>query len=186
MAKTAKITFCGGTGSVTGSNFLLEIEDKKILIDCGLTQGVKMADDVNWSPFSYNPKEIDMLFVTHAHVDHLGRIPKLIAEGFEGHIYSTEPTRALAGPMLEDTMEILSKNKEQHLDKIYNEENLKSALGRWKGFPYHQKIELTPYLEASFLNAGHILGSAMVCFTVRPESDSDKGRSKKILFSGDL
>ena len=89
MNKTAKVTFYGGTGSVTGANFLLEIDGKKILVDCGLTQGEKVANDVNWSPFLYDPKEIDILFVTHAHVDHLGRIPKLTHEGFRGKIYCT-------------------------------------------------------------------------------------------------
>ena len=110
MQNIAKITFCGGAGTVTGSNFLLEADGKKILIDCGLTQGIKLADDINWSPFSYDSREIDMLFVTHAHVDHIGRIPKLIEEGFRGKIYSTPPTRSLALPMLNDTMAILSKN----------------------------------------------------------------------------
>ena len=76
--KTAKITFCGGAGTVTGSNFLLEIDGKRILIDCGLTQGTKVADDINWDPFPYDVKGVDILFVTHAHVDHVGRIPKLI------------------------------------------------------------------------------------------------------------
>ncbi len=76
--KTAKITFCGGTGSVTGSNFLLEVEGKSILIDCGLVQGMKMADDTNWDPFLYDSSKVDFLFITHAHVDHVGRIPKLI------------------------------------------------------------------------------------------------------------
>src|SRR3990167_5093175 len=123
MEKTAKITFCGGTGSVTGSNFLLEADGKKILIDCGLTQGIKLADDINWDPFPYDSKAIDILFITHAHVDHLGRVPKLISEGFRGKIYSTEPTRALASPMLEDTADILSKNTELHIDKIYTPEN---------------------------------------------------------------
>src|ERR1035437_9583691 len=128
MEKIAKITFCGGTGSVTGANFLLEVEGKKILVDCGLTQGMKLADDINWDPFPYNPKEIDILFVTHAHVDHLGRIPRLIHEGFRGKIYSTLPTQAFASPMLEDTSGILSKNKEHDLDKIYTEENIQIAL----------------------------------------------------------
>ena len=121
MNKSVKITFCGGTGSVTGANFLIEVEGKKILVDCGLTQGIKIADDLNWAPFIYDPKSIDILFVTHAHIDHLGRIPKLIEDGFRGKIYSTHPTRALAGPMLDDTMGILSKNVEFHLDKIYTE-----------------------------------------------------------------
>ena len=177
MSKQAKITFYGGTGSVTGANFLLEIDGKKILVDCGLTQGEKLADDVNWNPFSYNPKEIDILFVTHAHVDHLGLIPKLIEEGFRGKIYSTEPTFGLAEPMLEDTAGILSKNTDLNLDKIYTPENIKLALSLWQGFKYHEKINITSNVEVSFLNAGHILGSAMVEFVYN---------NKKILFTGDL
>lgn len=177
MAGIATITFCGGTGSVTGANFLLEVEGKKILIDCGLTQGSKMADDINWEPFPYNPNEIDILFITHAHIDHLGRVPKLIDEGFRGKIYSTFPTQGLAMPMLEDTAGILSHNTDLGLDKIYSEENLKLAMSLWKGFEYHEDIEILPNVKVSFLNAGHILGSAMVLFKIN---------DKKILFTGDL
>ena len=175
--ETIKITFCGGAGSVTGANFLLEIDGRKILIDCGLTQGEKSEDDVNWEPFVYDPKEIDSLFVTHAHVDHLGRIPKLIHEGFRGKIYSTEPTKALALPMLEDTVGILNKNADLGLDKIYTEESIKLALTLWQGFTYHQTIKITENLEVVFFNAGHILGSAMIEFLYN---------NKKILFTGDL
>ncbi|MBP9711730.1 MAG: MBL fold metallo-hydrolase [Candidatus Pacebacteria bacterium] len=177
MDKQAKITFYGGTGSVTGANFLLEVAGKRILIDCGLTQGMKIADDVNWDPFPFNPGEIDILFVTHAHVDHLGRIPKLIKEGFRGKIYSTIPTKALAGPMLEDTAGILSKNTELGLDKIYTEENEKLALSLWEGFDYHQDIPILDNLKVSLYNAGHILGSAMILFVYN---------GKRILFTGDL
>ena len=175
--KTARITFYGGTGSVTGSNFLLEIDGKKILVDCGLTQGVKLADDVNWNPFPYAPKDIDILFISHAHVDHLGRVPKLIAEGFSGKIYSTEPTKGLAAPMLEDTMEILSKNTDLGLDKIYTSENIKLALSLWSGFKYKETIKITENVTVYLLNAGHILGSAMIEFLYN---------GKKILFTGDL
>ncbi len=177
MENNVKITFCGGTGSVTGSNFLLEIDEKKILVDCGLTQGLKVADDINWDSFPYNPKEVDILFISHAHVDHLGRVPKLIHEGFRGKIYSTLPTYGLAGPMLEDTAGILSQNKEIHLNEIYTEENIKLALSLWQGFNYHETIKITPNLEVSFLDAGHILGSAMMQFIFN---------GKKILFTGDL
>jgi len=177
MEKNAKITFCGGTGSVTGANFLLEIDGKKILIDCGLTQGEKLADDINWDPFVYDSKTIDILFVTHGHVDHLGRIPKLINEGFCGKIYSTEPTKELALPMLEDTAGILGKNTDLGLDKIYSEENIKLAMTFWQGFKYHEKIKITENVEVCFLNAGHILGSAMIEFIYN---------DKKILFTGDL
>jgi len=177
MEKIAKVTFYGGTGSVTGANFLLEIDGKRILIDCGLTQGENLEDSINWDPFPYDPKEIDILFVTHAHVDHLGRIPKLINEGFRGEIYSTEPTKALAGPMFEDTAGILGRNEDLGLDKIYSAENIKLAVSLWQGFSYHQTIRITENLETTFLNAGHILGSAMVEFLYQ---------GKKILFTGDL
>jgi metallo-beta-lactamase family protein len=177
MANIAKITFCGGTGSVTGANFLLEADGKKILVDCGLTQGMKLADDINWDPFPYDPKEIDILFVTHAHVDHLGRVPKLIHDGFNGKIYSTEPTKALARPMLDDTAGILSKNSEFNLNTIYSEENISKAISLWEGFNYHVKIQITENLEVSLRDAGHILGSAMVEFIYN---------KKKIVFTGDL
>ena len=175
--KIAKITFAGGTGTVTGANFLFEIDGNKILIDCGLTQGVKLADDLNWDPFPYDPKEIDILFITHAHIDHVGRIPKLISEGFRGKIYSTFPTHDLAYPMMEDTAMILSKNEEFNLDKIYTVENLKTAMGLWKGFKYYETTKISNDLEFTFLNAGHILGSSMIKFT---------SNSKNILFTGDL
>lgn len=177
MQQIAKITFCGGAGTVTGSNFLLEADGKKILIDCGLTQGIKLADDINWSPFTYDPKSIDILFITHAHVDHLGRVPKLIHEGFQGKIFSSLPTKALAEPMLTDTMMILSKNTELDLDVIYTPENIKKAISLWQGFEYHFEIKITDNLSVSLLNAGHILGSSMFLFTFN---------GKKILFTGDL
>ena len=177
MQNKAKITFCGGTGTVTGANFLLEVDGKKILIDCGLTQGTKLADDINWSPFPYDPKTIDLLFITHAHIDHVGRIPKLINEGFRGKIFSTLPTKSLAGPMIEDTKGILSKNTDIGLDVIYSEENLRIINSLWQGFEYYENIKITDNLSVSFKNAGHILGSAMIEFIYN---------GKKILFTGDL
>jgi metallo-beta-lactamase family protein len=177
MTSLVKLTFCGGTGSVTGANFLLEADGKKILVDCGLTQGIKLADDINWDPFPYNPKEIDVLFVTHAHVDHLGKIPKLIHEGFRGKIYSTLPTKAMATLMLEDTAGILSKNREYNLTDIYSEENIKLSLSQWQGFNYHEPIKISENIKVTMLDAGHILGSAMIQFELA---------GKKILFTGDL
>lgn len=177
MEKKAKITFYGGTGTVTGANFLLEIDGKKILIDCGLTQGVKLADDINWDPFPYDPKDIDFLFISHAHVDHLGRVPKLVYDGFRGKIYSTKPTRSLATPMLEDTAGILGKNRDFDLDKIYTDDNIRKTVNIWEGFEYHEEVKISDSLSVSFFNAGHILGSAMTCFIYN---------GKKILFTGDL
>jgi metallo-beta-lactamase family protein len=177
MDKKVKITFHGGAGTVTGANFLMEIDGKKILVDCGLTQGFKEDDDINWDPFPYDPKDIDFLFITHAHIDHIGRIPKLIEEGFNGIIYSTKPTKSLVTPMLEDTAGIVSKNKNYDLKKVYSDANIKTAVNLWQGFEYNETIEVTSNLKVSFKNAGHILGSAMVCFVYN---------GKKILFTGDL
>jgi metallo-beta-lactamase family protein len=177
MGASAKITFYGGTGTVTGSNFLLEIDGLRILIDCGLTQGSKMAEETDWEPFPYDPKHIDMLFVSHAHVDHIGKIPKLMYDGFRGRIYSTPPTKGIALPMLEDTAAILTSNTHLKLDKIYADHNVKLALSHWQTIHYHEKVKLTPNLEVVLLNAGHILGSSMTEFIYN---------GKKILFTGDL
>ena len=177
MKGIARITFCGGAGSVTGSNFLLEADGKKILVDCGLTQGIKLADDINWEPFPYRASEIDILFISHAHIDHLGRIPKLLSEGFRGKIYSTVPTKALAGPMLSDAASILRENPRFALEKIYTEERIREALSLWLSFDYRQEIKITENLSAVLLNSGHILGSAMVAFIFH---------GKKILFTSDL
>jgi len=177
MSNIARLTFCGGAGSVTGANFFLEIDGKKILIDCGLVQGLEMADELNWADFLYDPKDIDFLFITHAHIDHIGKIPKLIHEGFRGRIYSTRPTRELTKPMLLDTANILSKEKNLNLDKIYSEDNVNKTFSNWLSVNYHESIDLTPELKVIFKDAGHILGSAMIEFTYK---------GKKILFTGDL
>ncbi len=173
----AKLTFCAGVNTVTGANFLFEVDGKKILIDCGLTQGSKLADDINWEPFVYDPSSIDMLFVTHAHVDHIGRIPKLIHDGFKGIIYSTIPTKDIAVPMLLDTKGILERDHEHKLNEIYNEESLKIVFSLWKGIEYHKPLVLSPLLTIVFRDAGHILGSAMIEITYN---------GKKIVFTGDL
>src|SRR4051812_18095316 len=102
-----KLTFYGGVGTVTGANFLFEVADKKILVDCGLEQGSQFAEERNRDPFAYSPADIDILFITHAHADHIGRIPKLVREGFRGAIYSTPATRDLTGVMLPDTLRII-------------------------------------------------------------------------------
>jgi len=177
MPLKAKVTFCAGTESVTGANFLFEADGKKILIDCGLEQSNKLAEEANWKPFAYNPAEIDILFITHAHIDHIGLIPKLIHEGFKGIIYSTLPTHEITKFMLDDTAGILSKDREHNLRDIYSEQNLKRTFELWKNLEYYQKFKITENLSVEFLNAGHILGSAMVKFHY---SDS------RIVFTGDL
>lgn len=171
-----KLTFAGGTGSVTGANFLLEGDGKKILIDCGLSQGTKVADDKNWEPFPYDPKEIDILFITHGHIDHIGRIPKLVYEGFEGVIYSTTPTKDITELMLEDTANILSHSDNELLGKMYSQTVLGKVFKNWKTVDYHEQLTIDR-LSFRYLDAGHILGSGMLELTFN---------GKKILFTGDL
>ncbi len=179
-----KITFCTGATTVTGADFLLEGPFDangrpllRILVDCGLVQGEKLADETNWAPFSYDPKTIDYLFITHSHIDHIGRIPKLVQDGFTGKIIATPPTCALTRPMLEDTAGILSHDVENGLDKIYTTDIVERSLSGWTGVPYEEAYELIPGVVARFHNSGHILGSAYVSFTIGKE---------KVVFSGDL
>ena len=174
-----KLTFHGGVGKVTGSNFLIEDGKTKILVDCGLIQGHFEGEDPNYEPFKYNPSEIDVLFVTHAHIDHIGRIGKLIKEGFNGTIYSTPPTRELAVHMLEDALNVMRYNiKKEGGEMIYEKGHIDRAFSNWKTVPYHQ-VQTVGDFEMTFKDAGHILGSAFVEVFHKPTK-------KKTVFTGDL
>ena len=175
--KNLKLTFCSGAGTVTGANFLLEGNGKKFLIDCGLIQGEKFIDDLNWVTFPYNASEIDILFITHGHADHIGRIPKLISEGFNGRIISVEPTKDITELMLADTAHILSRDTEHNLAEIYTPENIKKALSLWDTLKYGEKLNVENGFQFSFKDAGHILGSGMLEIIYN---------GKKIVFTGDL
>ena len=140
--KELRVTFCSGAGIVTGSNFLLEGNGKKFLIDCGLIQGEQLADEVNWQPFPYDASTIDILFITHSHIDHIGRIPKLINEGFKGRIISTIPTKELTAVMLEDTAHILSHDRIHDLEDLYSPENIKKAFDLWETIEYHHVLNV--------------------------------------------
>lgn len=176
-SKDLKVTFYSGAGTVTGANFLIEGEGKKFLVDCGLIQGEKFVDDLNWKKFPYEVSEIDILFITHGHIDHIGRIPKLISEGFTGKIISTVPTKEITEIMLADTSHILSRDKEHDLDKIYTEENSKKAINSWGTLEYGEKFIVDDLFQFSFKDAGHILGSGMLEIIYN---------GKKIVFTGDL
>ena len=175
--KKLKITFCSGAGTVTGANFLIEGNGKKFLVDCGLIQGEKFVDDLNWAKFTYDAATIDILFITHSHIDHIGRIPKLISEGFNGKIISTIPTKELTEIMLADTAHILSRDTENNLAEIYTPENIKKAINMWETLEYGQKLNVDHGFQFSFLDAGHILGSGMLEIIYN---------NKKIVFTGDL
>ncbi len=178
MAHTSKITFYGGAGAVTGSNFMLDLGDTKVLVDCGLAQGMHNAEAINWESFAYDPATIPFLFVTHAHVDHIGRIPKLVRDGFKGRIISTEATKAIAEPLLLDSMELLAHDARKHgRDELYNEADIAHAMQLWEAVPFGQKVTLPGGATAHFVNSAHILGSGMVRF---------EREGKSLVFTGDL
>ncbi len=178
-SKTLKLTFAGGTGSVTGANFLLQGEGKSFLIDCGLAQGSKLAEESNWKPFVYDPSTIDALFITHAHIDHIGRIPKLVHDGFKGVIYSTIPTKDITELMLEDTANILThsdREGNEMVKEIYTKPILDKIFQSWQVIDYHQDLTIGPFIFR-YRDAGHVLGSGMLEVMYN---------NKKLIFTGDL
>lgn len=178
MSQQATVGFFGGVDSVTGSNFLFEASGKRILIDCGLYQGDKFADDRNREEFGFDPKSIDILLVTHAHIDHIGRIPKLVRDGFKGVIYSTPPTEELTQLMLMDTTRILQHEAVvDGREPIYTERDVVDTMKMWKSHEYYAPFPITPELSCEFKDAGHILGSAMMFLTLNGTT---------MVFTGDL
>ncbi len=174
--RESNLYFYGAAGMVTGSNFLLDTGNGKLLIDCGLMQGI--GEEKNWEPFPYNPAEISHLIVTHAHLDHVGRIPRLVRMGFKGKIISTSATMALAEPLLLDAMEILGNFAERRgREELFNEHDISAAMRLWTGIGYGEKTDLPDSVALEFLDAGHILGSAMARLT-------RDGRN--IVFTGDI
>lgn len=170
--------FYGGVGSVTGANFLLDTGDLAIMVDCGLVQGDRFAQEVNSEPFVYNPADVDVLLITHAHADHIGRIPKLVRDGFSGVIYSTAPTRDLANVMLRDALKVMQYEHERYgVEVLYEEHDIDAAMNLWQAVSYDEELVLGEDVRAHFTDAGHILGSGMV--------QMERNR-KKIVFTGDI
>ena len=173
-----KLYFHGGVGTVTGANFLLETGKLTIAVDCGLLQDGRESNEKNRAPFPYDPKNIDILFITHAHMDHIGRIPKLVRDGFGGVIYSTPETKAIAAVMLEDELSVLTKeSKLEGLEPFYDENDIVRSMELWHTMPYHTLTPIGDSIQVYLRDAGHILGSAMVEF---------RRNNKRLVFTGDL
>ena len=176
------VTFYGGVGSVTGANFLLTDGKTKILVDCGLEQGAhgRCEADPNRKDFPYNPAEMNILLVTHAHADHIGRIPKLVRDGFRGKIYSTPQTHQLVEHMFEDALNINEHEaKRCEMSPVFERNDVALTMTLWHDVPYHTSVALNDEFDIFLKDAGHILGSAMIQVTYKPEQ-------KKVVFTGDL
>ncbi len=187
-----KITFLGATRTVTGSNFLVEGAGKKFLVDCGMWQGKAEQEMENSQDFEFNPAEIDFMLLTHAHIDHSGRIPKLYNEGFKNKVYAHKATCDLCALMLPDSGHIQEtetewKNKrrirrgEEPLEPIYTAEQAAKSLEIFEPVQYDQIIEITPEIHVRFNDAGHMLGSSIIELWVK-EGDKEV----KTVFTGDL
>ena len=182
-----KLTFLGGAGTVTGSKALLESDYTKILIDCGLFQGLKELRRKNWDNLSINLDELDLIILTHAHLDHSGYLPILVKNGYKGKVYCTKATRDLTEIILLDSGKIQEEdarraNKYSYTSHdpaipLYDIEDAQSAITRLKTFDLNTWIKINDDIKFQFINSGHILGSAFVVLNVK---------GKIIVFSGDI
>ena len=184
-----KITFCGAAETVTGSSHLVETEGLKILLDCGLFQGSHEVEDRNRADFAFKPEEIDYVLLSHAHLDHVGMIPRLVREGFHGEVITTPPTAAIAKVILADSAHIQMEEAERHarhakrrgeeaLPPLYDMGDVLDSIDAFHHqIPYEEVVSLGKGVEAIFHDAGHILGSSIIELHIE---------GKTLLFSGDL
>jgi len=183
------LQFLGAAGTVTGSKYLVQHDGRRILIDCGLFQGLKELRLRNWSPLPVDPKSIEAVALTHAHIDHIGSLPRLVKEGFKGPVFSTSATRALAGLLLPDSAHLQEEEaryaneagstKHDPALPLYTVEDACAALRHFETFEYGRRREILPGITLTFARAGHILGSAICTLELA-------GSRQRIVFSGDL
>ena len=187
-----KVTFLGATKTVTGSNFLVEGAGKKFLVDCGMYQGAAEEEYENEAPFLFDVNEIDFVLLTHAHIDHSGRIPKLYNEGYRNQVIATKATCDLCSIMLPDSghiqeMEVEWKNRkrnrkgEKPLPPLYTAEDAAKCLEIFRTVSYDEIVEVAPDIQVRFNDAGHMLGSAIIEVWI-----TENGETKKTVFTGDL
>ncbi len=186
------IRFLGAARAVTGSCYLLTLPNSKVLVDCGFVQGAGDSRDRNREPFAFDPKGIDLLFLTHAHLDHSGLTPRLVKEGFRGRIITTTATADLIGPMLLDSAKIQENDAErmsrralrkggEAVEPLYTTEDVEQVLSLIDRAKYGQVIDTGTGIRYRFLDAGHILGSgSLALWLASPDGE------KKIIFSGDI
>jgi len=188
-----KITFLGATRAVTGSNFLVEAAGKKFLVDCGLHQGSMEEELMNDKPFDFNVNEIDFVLLTHAHIDHSGRIPRLYKEGYRGPVHATKATVDLCSIMLPDAGHIQESETEYQNKKrkragqklleepLYTAQDATECMEIFESHKYDELIDVADGIVVRFNDAGHMLGSSIIEIWV-----TEDGKQQKIVFTGDL
>lgn len=187
-----RLQFLGAAGTVTGSCYLLDAANTRIMIECGMFQGPKEIRERNYGNFLVPPRSVNYVLLTHAHIDHSGLIPKLVKNGFKGKIFATAPTVELCEVLLPDSghiqeMEVERKNRKNRrasrplIEPIYTVNEAYKSLSHFRLAMYDEIVQITPDIRARFVDAGHILGSAMIELWVR-EGDSEV----KLVFSGDI
>ncbi|MDJ0921565.1 MAG: MBL fold metallo-hydrolase [Henriciella sp.] len=184
---TLTLQFLGGAGTVTGSKFLLSFKDQRVLIDCGLFQGYKQLRLRNWKKLPVDPASIDAVILTHAHIDHSGYVPAMVASGFDGAVHCTDGTKALCEILWLDSGHLQEREakaanrggytRHKPARPLYDKKQAEKALPRLTPHPFNNWVEITPDIRARFHVAGHILGAAVV---------EIEASSKRIVFSGDL
>jgi metallo-beta-lactamase family protein len=182
-----KLKFIGAAGTVTGSKILVESNGMRILIDCGLFQGIKPLRELNWEPLPILASTIDLVLLTHGHLDHCGWLPRLVDQGFDGKIYCTGPTKAIAKLILLDSAKIQEEeaekankgkySKHEVAQPLYNVEQAKKVFSLFKVVKIDEPIPLDPEISAVFINAGHIIGACSIELTIE---------NKVLVFSGDI
>lgn len=184
-----KLRFLGGTGTVTGSRYLLSDDNHRVLVDCGMYQGVKTLRRRNWAKFPVDPSTIDAVVLTHAHIDHTGYLPALVKQGFTGTIYCTHGTHDLCKVLLPDAGHLQEEDakyayrkkfsRHKHPEPLFTVQDAWEALTHFKSQNYHETFEPVKGFEVSFTPAGHILGSACVHVRYKPSN-------RTVVFSGDV
>ncbi len=183
---------CGAAREVTGSNYVVEVGQTRFLVDCGMHQGGEKEEALNFAPFTFDPGEIAFVLLTHAHIDHSGRLPRLVRAGYSGPIYATSPTCDLAEIMLLDSAYIQEMDAEwrtrkarragrRGLEPLYDQEDARKTIRLLKPLEYSKPIRLAPGVTVVFHDAGHILGSAFLELQLE-----EQGEQVKVLFSGDV